>query len=526
MESPATAGPGAPTGADLETTAFTSQAMPRCCVENLGCRVNRTESDWMEEGLSRLGCPLVPRDRAQVVVINTCAVTGEAQGKTRKAVRRACEEPGVDLVAVTGCVVSLFPDEMLAISPKVRVLPAKLDVARDVTALWSSLRSDAEAPAAASGTGAAGEWDGPTPAGDDALFEPSDAGEENLNTDDEGRAQSDSSRHLLTRLRRGIKVQDGCDCRCTYCIVWKARGKSRSVPLEQIDHQIDLVLEEGACEVDLTGVNLGTFSLAGTAHAGEPAHAVGTPGGAPAEAGDQGLAALVSHVAARLEGRALLRASSLEPQDVTLDVLHAMARRPGVVCPHLHLPLQSGCDRTLRRMGRPYLSADFERIARHARQTVPGFSLTTDVIVGFPGETDEEFEESLAFCSTMEFSRMHVFRYSERPGTPAADMPGKVDPAVARDRSEQMRALARRMRLKDAASRVGTREPALVERAGGPGEPGRGTTASYHDVLVSDLSGSSIAPGLHTVEVDRVRADGVLLAHVVGYVRLVGSSSR
>lgn len=510
--------PDSAVGADMAT-----YPMPRCCVENLGCRVNRTESDWMEEGLSQLGCPLVTRQDAQVVVINTCAVTGEAQAKTRKAVRRACEEPGVDLVAVTGCVVNLFPDEMLAISPKVRVLPAKLDVARDVAALWRTLHSqagvslsadsDPQAAAAPLNAGAspasavapADVVADSTTLTDVSAREGTPVPADNVNVDDDGLAHSDSSRHLLSRLRRGVKVQDGCNNRCTYCIVWKARGTSRSVALDQIDDQIDVVLGEGACEIDLTGVNLGTFRTQDT--------------------NPLGFAGLVDRVARRIKGHAMLRASSVEPQDIDLDVLQVMADLPDIVCPHLHLPLQSGSDRTLERMGRSYHASDFARIANQARQTVPGFSLTTDVIVGFPGETDQEFEESLAFCSSMGFSRMHVFRYSERPGTPAADMPNKVDPALARARSERMRALARAMRYRDAAGRVGTRELALVERPSMNGKPARGTTASYHDVLVDNPDGSPVVPGLYHVQFDDVCDDGALLAHAIGYVRLVGSPS-
>lgn len=427
----------------------------RVCVTNLGCRVNRVESDWMERAFLDEGCALVPEDEADVVAVNTCAVTGEAQAKTRHAVRHALSLPNVRLVAVTGCVANLFPDELAALGERVCVLPAKLALAHDVARIC---RERGIAPAAG-----AAAWPVRTEAaevaGEPAAFGSDDAG-----------APAPSG---LARLRRGVKVQDGCDNRCTYCIVWRARGASASVPLDDVRAQVRRVLAEGAREVALTGVNLGRYEAAG--------------------AGFPELLRAVCELA-RPAG-AQLRASSMEPPEATPEVARAFAELADVACPHLHLPVQSGCSETLARMGRTYDAEGFMRIVDGIRAHLPHAALSTDVIVGFPGETDAEFEQSLALCRRVGFAKMHVFRFSARPDTPAASMGGQVEPRVMQERSERLRELAGQMRAADARSRVGTEERVLVERVDASGV-GHGSTESYQRVLVEAAAGVALEPGL------------------------------
>ena len=204
----------------------------------------------------------------------------------------------------------------------------------------------------------------------------------------------------------------------------------------------------------------------------------------------------------------MVRLSSIEPPDLTSSVLDAMARHTREVAAHLHLPLQSGCTATLRRMGRSYTADEFARVVGAARSKLPGLSLSTDVIVGFPGETAAEFEETLAFCRRMRFSKIHVFRYSARPGTAAASYPDQVAPEVSRTRSERLRALADELRAADAAGRVGTAETVLVEYVN-PDGGARGTSASYHDVALPAGSHSLTEPGLARVRFER--AEGMRL---------------
>lgn len=436
---------------------------PGACVVNLGCKVNRVESDWLENALVEAGCALVAQDEADVVLINTCAVTGEAQAKTRKAARHAANLPRRPRVVVTGCAASLFPDELAAIAPNVAVCTDKHRVVE--TALGEGLLA---APAA--------------PADDEACGHES------------GEAPADVLRpHGSFRSRRGIKVQDGCDNACTYCIVWRARGPVCSEPVDQIERQVRHVLDEGACEIVLTGINLGRF--------------VGSD-----EQGSFGLAGLLDRVCAW--GAPLVRVSSVEPPEVDADLVDALARNAAQAAPHLHLPLQSGCDATLARMGRRYTTAAFAEKVRLVRDRLPLASLSTDVIVGFPGEDDAEFERTLAFCREQGFSKMHVFRFSPRPGTPAATMEGQVPAEVSRERSERLRALGDELRAADACRRVGTVEAVLVERVEQDGSA-FGTSASYHDVAFAAGPGAPAASGLVRARFDAMDEHGRLVGFLL-----------
>lgn len=487
---------GADASASPDTThptrpcAPASLRMPRACVVNLGCRVNRVECDWMERALLAAGCELVEQDEADVVLVNTCAVTGEAQAKTRKAIRHLLGLPRHPRVLATGCAANLFPEELESLGDRVRVVTDKDAV---VGAALDCPRAPEPAPETPSG--------GPDAAG---AGQPSPDGESPVPA-----AQAIG----LERLRRGIKVQDGCDNRCTYCIVWRARGASRSVDPAQIADQVRAVVSEGAREVVLTGINLGRYRYL------DPS----APDGAAVGLGD-----LLRLVAQTAGPGVQIRASSIEPPEVTPDIVSAMAELRGQVCAHLHLPLQSGCDATLARMGRTYDTRAFAEVVGRARVALPGLSLSTDVIVGFPGETDEEFERSLAFCRQMRFSKMHVFRFSPRPDTPAATMAGQVPAGVAHRRSQRMRELAEQLRADDARSRVGTVERMLVERLDASGRAW-GTTASYHrSVLECDGPSSAGTPtcGATTCELDACEPStceptapgtGLVRVRVVGY---------
>ena len=384
---------------------------------NLGCRVNRVELDAMANRLEAAGMALVDEADADFVVINTCAVTGEAEAKTRKAIRRAAALPKEPVVVATGCVANLFADELASLAPNVRVVADKRKVADFVLDL----------------------------AGTNTL------------------APEVASQGCLTvtptgRTRPGIKIQDGCDNRCTYCIVWKARGRGRSLAPDEVLEAVRGAQMRGAHEVVLTGINLGDYRH------GE--------GDSPMR-----LPELLDLILESTDVERV-RLSSIEPPDVDADLLRVMAGSDGRVAPFLHVCLQSGCDRTLRRMARVYKTDLFRRVVEASREALPDIALGTDLIVGFPGETNEDFKQSLAFCEQMRFSKMHVFRYSRRPGTPAADFPDQVEPKVMGERSARMRDLAARMRQQEAARLVGKDDLVLVQY------PGRGVSGGLYDVLV------------------------------------------
>lgn len=417
---------------------------PFACVVNLGCRVNRVESDRITSDLVGAGFSLVDQDEADIIVINTCAVTGEAESKTRKAVRHALGLPREPIVVVTGCVVNLHPNELTDLSPRVIAQPSKIDVARTAA---------------------------------DAAGLP--ARTVNL---DEGHDLAD----LLGRSRLGVKVQDGCNNRCSYCIVWKARGPERSVPVASVLEQVRRAERAGIPEVVLTGVNLGAYD---------------------------GIDASDSHVEIDelldiiLEQTDIpqVRLSSLEPMDVHDRLIDAMVAGGERVAPFLHLPLQSGCTATLERMNRPYTAEQYEAMIDRIRTKLPNAAISCDIIAGFPGETDEEFAESRALCERVGFSRMHVFRYSARPGTPAATAPGQVAPEVMAARSSELRHVAENTSQADARARIGACETAVLEFGN------RGTLGSFHRVIVDD-AGTDRAGQLVRVKITGMDDRGLLHA--------------
>jgi threonylcarbamoyladenosine tRNA methylthiotransferase MtaB len=244
------------------------------------------------------------------------------------------------------------------------------------------------------------------------------------------------------RLRAFLKIQDGCDQHCTYCVTRLARGRSRSLPESEVLAHAREALAGGAQEIVLTGVALSAY---------------GSDRGA-----NQGLASLIRRLLSETAAPRL-RLSSLEPWAVSPPLLDALDHP--AVCRHLHLPLQSGARQTLRRMGRPGLPQAYARSVALARSRLPGVRITTDLLVGFPGETETEFGESLAFIEELGFADAHIFRYSPRPGTPAAGFAESVPAHLARQRAERVRQGVARSRHADEASRQGQEEEVLWIRA-------------------------------------------------------------
>lgn len=429
-------------------------ANPFVSVINLGCRVNRVESDRMERDLAAAGFTLIDPDEAELVVINTCAVTGEAEAKTRKAVRHALGRARHPQVIATGCAAALHPESLKELSDRVTVVPSKVEVLRAALACLGLEQAPRDP------------------------FDRADAADES------------ACAAPFHQARVGVKIQDGCNNRCTYCIVWKARGPERSVPVEAVLDQVRAVEAAGMPEVVLTGVNLGAYD--GSSETDEHVEI------------DELL-----NIVMRETAIPQIRLSSIEPMDVTDRVIDVMAASQGRIAPFLHLPVQSGCTGTLARMGRPYSAEEFEALCNRILAAVPAVALSCDLIVGFPGETDEDFATSLALCERVGFARMHVFRYSARPGTPAATMSDQVPPTVMAERSQQARALAERLARADARRRVGTVERAVIEQGA------RGTLGSFHRVEVEGLAAAGIAaPAITDVAIMDVTASGLVRARV------------
>ena len=390
-------------------------------VVNLGCKVNRVESDAFASSLDAHGAKSCDAADADLIVVNTCTVTGEAEKKTRKAVRGALRANDRATVIVTGCAAAIDKDTFLAMDPRVRVM-GKAELASSIDAGAWGLDVAAHGPALPVGEG--------------------------------------------YRTRVGVKVQDGCNNACTYCVVHVARGKATSVDPREVVRQCRALASAGVKEIVLTGINLGSYRWRdeGTGEA-------------------TGLADLLRML---LEETADLhkegeypvrfRVSSVEPRDVHDDLIEVLATAGGRVCRHLHLPLQSGNSKVLREMHRPYSAEHFEEIVANLYERVPELSLSTDIICGFPGETEGEFEDTLRVARICRFSKIHVFPYSKREGTPAAARIDQVPPGVKADRAQRLRDLGDLLRDKEREARKGTRELAVVE------EEGIALTESYFEV--------------------------------------------
>lgn len=415
---------------------------------NIGCKVNRVEIDGIAAALLDQGARLAEPGQADIVIMNTCTVTGDAEKKTRKSVRQALRENPHAHVLVTGCAVAIDAAELCGIDERVHAV-GKAQAAQVAWELVGEHPHETVGDARADAHPAANGGTAP-------------------------------GTHLRMgggfRTRVGIKVQDGCNNACTYCIVHVARGLPRSEPADQVAAEVRRYAAAGARELVLTGINLGTYESAGKDLAGLAAS----------------LAPLVP------EGR--IRISSVEPRDVTDRLIDLLADSDGHICRHLHLPLQSGSSRVLAQMARPYDAPFFLDLVARLRRAVPQISLSTDIIVGFPGETEEDFLRTLAVARIAGFSKIHVFRYSRRAGTPAAERSDQVDPQVIAERAHRLTDLGRILAHKDAARRAGSAERVLVERTG------RGTTESYHTVL---LPQGMSAGTLQEVTLTAPRADGI-----------------
>ena len=356
----------------------------------LGCKVNQFETETME-GLFRVrGYDIVPfEERADVYVINTCSVTHLSDRKSRQLIRRAARTNPAACIAVTGCYAQVAPEEIRALDG-VRVVIGTKERARIVDYVEASLRAD---------TGAFGT----------------------ITDIMQARVFEDIPLHALPhRTRAFLKIEDGCQNFCTFCIIPYARGPVKSRELSAVAREMRLLVDAGFHEVVLTGIHLGAYGI---------------------DLAERPTLADACRTALAERGLRRLRLGSLESVELSADLLELMRTEPRFAA-HLHLPLQAGSDAVLRAMNRHYTTAQFAQLVMEVRAAVPGVAISTDIIVGFPGETEADFAAGMDFVRRMGFARMHVFPYSARRGTPAARRTDQVPPMVRKERAARMQALA------------------------------------------------------------------------------------
>jgi threonylcarbamoyladenosine tRNA methylthiotransferase MtaB len=422
----------------------------RIRLESIGCRLNAGEIDAMARRLAAAGHRIVgPEERAQLCILNTCTVTAIASKKSRQLIRQLRRSDPEAFIVATGCDVEMAPERSLAAGVDLVVGNADKDRLLDLVRNSGMLREDDQEPEA---------------------FTPFGPGES-------------------TRTRAFLKVQDGCDNRCAFCVVTLARGAGHSLPSAAVLDEVRSLCQLGYREVVLSGVHLGSYG-----------HDLGDR---------RGLANLVRRILDETDV-SRLRLSSLEPWDLDPRFFENFATPR--LQPHLHLPLQSGCDVTLRRMARRTSEREYSDLVAAIRSKIPDISISTDVMVGFPGESEEEFARSLAFVEEMAFSRLHVFRYSRREGTPAASMSGQVRGPVAAQRSRRMHALGEKLERAFNQRLVGRELDVLWEASDSSGNGLRwtGLTPNYVRVTATTAPEIDLMNRITAATITEVVSDGVV----------------
>lgn len=409
---------------------------PTVALTTLGCKLNQAETEQIARGFASAGFAVVDSSfPADVYVVNTCTVTHVADRKSRQIIRQSRRLNPSALVVVTGCYANVSAEEIRAIDSQDPAVSGSLLVVPN-----EHKHDVVEIVARKMGRRYRREHDAcPYPL--------------------------DQASQRAHRTRAFVKIHDGCNQFCTYCIVPFARGPARSAPARVIIESINDLHTAGFKEVVLTGVHIGAY---GHDLQGDDRRSLG------------------DLVKAALDHTSIprIRLSSIEPQDFDEAVLDLWTSSR--LCRHLHLPLQSGCDSVLRRMGRPYTAEQFQRTVDKIRARIPEVAITTDIIVGFPGETDEEFKRTYDFAEEVAFAGIHVFKYSARKGTLAAELPNQVPYEVKKERSDGLIRLAQDSALKFASSFVGKTVDVLYESQienGSRGPEWEGLTDNYLRVV-------------------------------------------
>ncbi|HPL99340.1 MAG TPA: tRNA (N(6)-L-threonylcarbamoyladenosine(37)-C(2))-methylthiotransferase MtaB [Bacillota bacterium] len=384
--------------------------MKKAAFYTLGCKVNQYETEAMTESFENAGYEIVDYSEfADVYIINTCTVTNMGDRKSRQIIRRAREKNPEALVAVVGCYSQTAPGEVLEI-PEVSLVVGTDERSRMVELVEYAMKK-----------------------------------EEKLNMVSDimqvREFEEMPIKSYKSRTRAFLKIQEGCDQYCTYCIIPYARGHIRSRKPDSIIAEVKELAENGFREIVLTGIHVASYGK---------------------DLGNTSLIDIIEKVH-EIDGIRRIRMSSVDPNVMTDGFIERLSRLPKI-CGHFHLSLQSGCDETLKRMNRKYTTGEYRRVVEKLREVFADVAITTDLIVGFPGETEEEFQKTVDFVEEIAFSAMHVFKYSQRSGTPAAKYENQIKPQVKDSRSKVITAIAQKNEEKFKKAFIGRSKPVLYEQ--------------------------------------------------------------
>jgi len=430
----------------------------RIRLDSIGCRLNIGEIEAMARRFAADGHQIVAQgDKAELCVLNTCTVTATASSKSRQFIRQLRRHNPTAKIVVTGCLAELEPTSLEALGVEMVVGNDDKDSLPQILEKRGVLESD---------------------------------------PDDESMTGSTDPRPA-ERTRAFLKVQDGCDNKCTFCVVTIARGRGRSLGAAEIIAEVRNLHSLGYREVVLSGVHLGSYG-----------HDLGRP---------RGLEDLVRRILGETDIQRL-RLSSLEPWDLDAQFFGIFSN-PRLL-PHIHLPLQSGCDATLTRMARKTTMSGFTDLVKSARDAFSDISISTDIMVGFPGETEEEFSESIVAVEDLAFSRLHIFRYSRREGTRAAGFPNQVPGPVAQERSRRLHEIGQHLMSAFHKRFLGRRLRVLWEDAEVHGDDLRwsGLTDNYIRVLTETGVGTDLSNSVTEVDLEAC-VPGAVLGSISGMSR-------
>jgi threonylcarbamoyladenosine tRNA methylthiotransferase MtaB len=379
-------------------------------VITFGCRVNQADSLGFEEALLGAGAAPAPPEESDLVVVNTCSVTASADQGARQTIRRIARSNPQARIVVTGCYATRQPEDVAALPNVIRVVPN--DDKPNLVSLVRNVRLQPDPQLSTADRFGAGDG------GCGARIEPGVAG----------------------RTAFTLRVQTGCAEQCSYCIIPSTRGRPRSVPPEVVLSEAARVAAAGFKEIVLTGVHLGSYGR---------------------DLSPRSTLLELLDALCRTPDEVLFRISSLEPMDCSREIVDLVASSVSLA-PHFHLPLQHASDRMLVAMGRPYTIAYFSETVDYVRRRLPAAAIGSDVIVGFPGESDRDFAELAAYLDTSPLTHLHVFPYSDRPGTRASTMRGTVPGPVVRERARAVREISQRLTDRFDRSQIGTIRPGLT----------------------------------------------------------------
>lgn len=421
----------------------------------LGCKVNQYETNAMEEAFIKNGDQIVDfEEKADIYVVNTCTVTNMSDRKSRQILRRAKEVNPESILVVTGCYAQVSANELEKIEEIDLVLGnvEKKNIVNYVKEFSKEQKTKQIV---------------------------TDIMREKKITEFEVTAYP-------TKTRAMIKIQDGCDQFCSYCIIPYARGRVRSRKVQEVVKEVEEIVKQGIKEIVITGIHIASYGKDFKPNIS--------------------LITLLDRVS-RIEGLERIRLGSLEPTLMKLEFLEQLIQLEKV-CDHFHLSLQSGCNDTLQRMNRKYTREEFEQGMKYIRRFYPRVSLTTDVIVGFPGESEEEFEQTYEFLTRMKFYKMHVFQYSPRKGTKAASMENQIQANIKEQRSKKIIALSESKQLDKNKEQIGKIVKVLVEEK--EGEYWKGHTTNYILTYIKVTGEENLVNQIVCVEITGTYQEGII----------------